>query len=432
MDLFSSQPVRDLPGTPLAERMRPEKLLDIVGQDEIRQTLQKFVSKKYLPNMIFWGPPGTGKTTVAQTLSHELSFDFHSLNATSAGVKDLREMGEKCRQKRLEQRIQSVVFVDEIHRFNKGQQDVLLPFLEKGELILIGATTENPSYELNSALLSRCRLMIFKPLDSKDLIAVVERALAQLQILPQDILVPEALHSLVHWSSGDVRKALGGLEALVFEADFKENGPISKDTVEALLGPLTLRHDKSSDQHYDLISAMIKSVRGSDVDAGLYYLARLFQGGEDPVFIARRLVILASEDIGNADPRALPLAVACAQAVELIGRPECGLHLAHVLCYLASAPKSNSTTVAWQQALACVEKSAEVAVPLSLRSARTFAMTELGYGKGYLNPHDHSRHYVQQTYFPEELKQNSFYEPSDMGFEKQIREFSQWLRQKTR
>jgi putative ATPase len=434
MDLFSSQSLKSLPGTPLPEKMRPDRLDEVVGQSQALKTLKKFVTQKFLPNLIFWGPPGTGKTTVAMVLAKELQFELHALNATSAGVKDLRELSEICRRKRLENHQQSILFVDEIHRFNKGQQDVLLPFMERGDIVLVGATTENPSYELNHALLSRCRILVFERMDPPELELVLQRAARSLDKTLDQILSPLACQWLVHWSNGDTRKALSAFEALAMEwLSQEEPRPFQVEEMSDLLGALFLRHDKASDQHYDLTSAFIKSIRGSDADAGLYYLARLLHGGEDPVFIARRLVILASEDIGNADARGLPLAMACAQAVEMIGLPEARINLAQTVCFLASAPKSNSSYKAFQKAQEFVEKTGDLPIPLSLRSARTSAMKDLGYGDGYKYPHDYPKNFTEQNYWPEKIKTTPvFYEPTENGLEKQIKEYQNWLRQKTR
>ena len=432
MDLFKNQPLNSLPGTPLAERMRPQQLSDVIGQEKIVHQLQKFVTKKFLPNLIFWGPPGTGKTTLAQILSTQMNMSFHSLNATSAGVKELRELCERCQRHRWEQHQQSILFVDEIHRFNKGQQDVMLPFLEKGEMTLIGATTENPSYELNQALISRCRILVFERMSTEDLGRILQKAAATLQISIPDLAEDSALSWILEWANGDTRKALTALEALNIEREPHEP-PFKLTDAQNILGKVFLRHDKASDQHYDLVSAMIKSIRGSDANAGLYYLARLIEGGEDPVFLARRLVILASEDIGNADPRALTLAMSGAQAVELIGLPEAGINLSQVVIYLAQAPKSNSSYLALKKALIYVQETGDLPVPLRLRSAQTQAMKSLGYGADYKYPHDFPKHFVEQEYMPEKLPAPAdFVLLSDSGFEKTMKEYELWLRQKTR
>ncbi len=443
MDLFSSIPVESLPGTPLAEKMRPKQLEDFVGQAKVCQQLSGYLKSGYLPNLIFWGPPGTGKTSAAESLGRTIGAQLVSVNATNSGTKDLRQIGEEAKQRRLENHTRTVLFVDEVHRFNKGQQDVLLPYIEKGDLTLIGATTENPSYELNKAILSRCRLVIFERLSIEDGITLVfrtlekifcdERKLSTSEI--KNVFTEESLNWLVGWSDGDARKLLTAIEeiSVSLAEEIAAKRSLALPDLQDILGRIVIGHDKSSDLHYDLASALIKSIRGSDADAALYYLARLLKGGEDVVFLARRLVILASEDVGNADPRALQVAVAGAQAVELIGLPEAAINLAQVVTYLASAPKSNRSYLALQKAKDLVESTGSLSVPLFLRSAKTKEMQNLGYGLGYKYPHDYPRHWTEQNYLPEsiELKQ-PFYVPDEIGFEKQIKEFVSWLRQSPR
>lgn len=431
MDLFNSLPVSSLPGTPLAERLRPEQLAAFVGQDKVLRQIQKYISAQFLPSMIFWGPPGTGKTSLARALANQFSFYFESVNAVESGAKQLKEIGEAATQRRREMQKQTMLFVDEIHRFNKAQQDVLLPFIERGEITLIGATTENPSYELNRALLSRCRLVVFEKLDLKSLRALLVNAISKEGLKDiETYFSPEALNWFLTWVDGDGRRLLTSLEEILadYSLNAKAHFPLSLSSLQQILGSSVLGYDKSSDQHYDVISAFIKSIRGSDVDAALYYLARMIKGGEDPVFIARRLVILASEDIGNADPRALSIAVSGLQAVELVGMPECAIGLSQVVCYLASAPKSNRSYMALKKAQDCVERTGTLPIPLHLRSSKSAPMQELGYGQGYLYPHDYPRGWVPQEYLPESILKESFYQPSDVGFEKQIKEFQKWLK----
>jgi putative ATPase len=423
MDLFSSVDIRQLPGTPLAEKMRPVDLAEIIGQKKVLEQIQRYIKAQYLPNLILWGPPGTGKTTLAQLLSKVFDCEYISINAVQSGAKELREISESAKMRRVEQHRRTLLFVDEVHRFNKGQQDVLLPYIEKGDVTLIGATTENPSYELNKAILSRCRLIVFEKLTEDDLRQLAKRSLADKNFLDE-----ESLQFLVNWSDGDARRMLIAVEEVTASVP-DLSVPLSKDILKNLLGNIVIGHDKSSDSHYDLISAMIKSIRGSQADAGLYYLARLLKGGEDPLFIARRLVILASEDVGNADPRAIQVAVSCMQAVEFVGLPEGGINLAQAVCYLSSAPKSNRSYMGLKNAQAFVEAHGAQPVPLHLRSANTKEMKALGYGKDYLYPHDFPKAWVEQNYLPDDVKLDEpFYQPAEIGFEKQIKEYLQWLK----
>ncbi len=471
-DLFSQTPLKDLPGTPLAEVLRPENIDQVIGQEKAVQQIRRFLNTQTLPSLIFWGPPGTGKTSLALTLSKELNYHFVSVNAVDTGVKTLKEIGEKARTLRVEQLEKTLLFVDEIHRFNKSQQDVLLPFLEKGDLTMIGATTENPSYEINKALLSRTRIVVFESLseaalqtifkssflfllqqgheNSKAILSANETQVCALLKLKLEsdfssaLLTPEAMQFVVKKSSGDARR-LVQLAQDLFEtiiADFKakpessvvdyiENYfPINFKNLSFVNEHFPLGYDKTSDLHYDTISAFIKSLRGSDVDSALYYLARMIHSGEDPSFIARRMIIFASEDIGNADPRAISLAVSVGQAVEMIGLPEAGINLAHAVSYLASAPKSNRSYMAYNKAMDYIKSNAQANVPLHLRSSKTIEMKNLGYGKNYQYPHDFERSWVDQNYWPESVGPQVFYEPSDNGFEKNIKQYHSWLRKK--
>jgi putative ATPase len=438
MDLFTVMTkTSELPGTPLAEQMRPHSRADLVGQQKVLAQIERYLKSGIIPSMIFWGPPGTGKTTLAQILATEVDAEFVAINAVESGAKALKEIGEAARDRRIQYQRKTLLFVDEIHRFNKAQQDVLLPFVEKGELILVGATTENPSYELNRALLSRCRLIVFDRHTPDALAKILSRTFEQKKFILNDSLDPQAQKTLLEWADGDARRLLLGIEEVLSakaadevtsDASSKKE-PISVDRLTTLLGQAPIGYDKQSDQHYDVISAFIKSIRGSDVDAALYYLARMLKGGEDPVFIARRLVILASEDVGNADPRALQVAMTGAQAVEMIGLPEAAINLSQVVCYIASAPKSNRSYMALKKAQAYVDQTGTPPIKLALRSSKTEAMKDLGYGKGYLYPHDHPRHWVEQDYWPETVPRESFYEPGDTGFEKQIKEYLRWLKQ---
>lgn len=434
MDLFTHANQESHEGQPLAERLRPRRLEDMLGQTQILgpgAPWRKLLESGRIPSLILWGPPGSGKTTFALLLAQKVDAEFITVNAVETGAKALRELGDEGRRRRLERQRRTLLFVDEIHRLNKGQQDVLLPFIEKGDLLLVGATTENPSYEINSALLSRCRILVFKRLEETELVELASRAAATRESSLDELFQPEARERLLEFADGDGRRLLNLMELILNlkeAADPNVAWPLSADTLASVLDAPSLRYDKTADEHYDTVSAFIKSVRGSDPDAAMYYLARMIKGGEDPVFIARRLVILASEDIGNADPRAITLAVSGLQAVELVGWPEAAISLAQVTTYLASAPKSNRAYVALQNAQELVEKTGTVPIPLSLRSAKTRAMKDLGYGKGYRYSHDGEKGYLPQRFLPDELGDVKLYEPTDHGFEKNIRQYLEWLK----
>jgi putative ATPase len=419
--------------SPLANQLRPSTLLEFIGQNKVvgaNSIISFCLKSRRLNNLILWGPPGTGKTSLALLLGNEFDAEFVSLNAVEIGTKILRELGDRARLKfRLDGR-QTLVFVDEIHRLNKSQQDVLLPFIEQGDFVLIGATTENPSYELNRALLSRCHLLVFEALKREDLLGVWQRACILLnRVTPW--ISDEGLDLILELGDGDARRFINLIEILaVFAEQAPHYLPLGIDKVRMVLPKQLLAYDKSSDFHYDLTSALIKSLRGSDPDAGLYYLARMIESGEDPVFIARRLVIFSSEDIGNADPRALQIAIAGAEAVQFVGLPECGINLAQVVTYLACSPKSNRSYKGWLSAKEFVEKTKSVPIPLHLRSSRTEGMKKLGYGMNYKYPHDWPRAWVEQNYFPEGVERAKFYEPSEVGFEKTIKAYQQWAKGK--
>lgn len=431
MDLFSASNAATN-SSPLSEILRPKNLDDIIGQDKTLGTQSKLgqmLRKGYLPSLIIWGPPGTGKTTFALALSQHFNAHFVNINAVDSGAKTLREIGEQGKDRRLQYQQKTVLFVDEIHRFNKAQQDVLLPFVEKGDLVLIGATTENPSYELNRALLSRCRVVIFERLSEEDLSKIVIRAEAHYQKPLERILTKEAINNLLEYSDGDARRLINSLEILYnFTKDNEDGALLDVNEMRELLQQNPLGYDKNSEMHYDLISAFIKSVRGSDPDAAVYYLARMLDGGEDPIFIARRLIILASEDIGNADPRAISVAISGLQAVEAIGLPEGAITLSQVTTYLASCPKSNASYMALNKARELVEKTRTLPVPLHLRSAKTALAKDLGYGRDYKYPHNFPTGWTEQNYLPEELEKTSLYEPTTRGFEKNIREYLAWMK----
>jgi putative ATPase len=432
MDLFhdtdNSPGTRGVqPRAPLAERARPSTIDQVAGQGHLLsegKALRVFLEKGSIPSIIFWGPPGCGKTTLARLISARIKADYHQLNAVSSGVQDLRKVIEKASLagKKLGRR--SILFIDEIHRFNKAQQDALLHSVEDGTLTLIGATTENPSFEVIGPLLSRCRVFTLRPLTDEDLGKILESVLADPALLGGTGLTigEEARKLLMFLSSGDARQMLNGLEAAsaLVGAGSSGTAEITGDALREAFQSGFRRYDKSGEEHYNIISAFIKSVRGSDPDAALYWMARMIDAGEDPKFMARRMIVLASEDIGNADPSALPLAVACFSAVEMIGMPEARIVLAQTAAYLAACPKSNSAIRAIDAALADVRNLPAGPVPLHLRNAPTGLMKESGYGSGYLYPHDAPGNYIAQEYLPAGLKGKRYYEPSRNGREAEI------------
>ena len=424
MSLFESTISPSL--RPLAERLRPKTIDEVIGQDHIlnqNQPIGKLLSHGHILNLIVTGPPGTGKTSFAKALANTAKAHFISMNAVDAGVKDLKAAGEEGKKKLAEFSEKTLLFVDEIHRFNKAQQDVLLPFIERGELYLIGATTEHPSYELNRALLSRCRVIHFKRLEKNDFLKLAEKVSVSANVDIHQLFQSEAFDYLVGLADGDGRKFFNYIESVIelFSLS-KDQFPLEIETLQQLVGSKILAYDKSSEQHYDCISAFIKSIRGSDADAALYYMARMLEGGEDPVYIARRLVILSSEDIGNAEPRALPLALAGLQAVEAIGLPECAINLSQVVTFLACCPKSNRAYMAWNRAKAFVIENDSADIPLPLKSSEK----KTG---GYIYPHDFEKAFIEQNYWPQSIKPQKFYEPSQRGHEKIINDFLKWLKQ---
>lgn len=405
---------------PLAERVRPKTLNDFIGQEHLvgeGKVLRGMVEKKNLPSMIFWGPPGVGKTTLANILAGEMNLPFYTLSAISAGVKDVRDVIEKATKDG-----KAILFIDEIHRFNKSQQDSLLGAAEKGIITLIGATTENPSFEVISPLLSRCQVYILEAFGKKELLALLDRAIHDDEILKTKNITIVENEALLRLSGGDGRKLLNLLE-LVIDSSKSEKIEITDDLVMKIAQQKLALYDKKGEQHYDIISAFIKSMRGSDPNAAVYWLARMIEGGEDPKFIARRMLILASEDIGNANPTALVIANSCFQAIDVIGYPECQLILSQTVIYLATSPKSNSATTAIGEAMGKVRATGDLPVPLHLRNAPTKLMKELGYSKNYKYAHSFDNNFADLEFLPDKISGSKFYEPGNNARENELRNY---------
>jgi putative ATPase len=410
---------------PLAERLRPETLDELVGQEHLTgkdSILRTAIQQGKIPSMILWGPPGVGKTTIANIIAHTLEVPFYTLSAISAGVKEVREVIEVARKQG-----HAVLFIDEIHRFNKSQQDALLGAVEKGVITLIGATTENPSFEVNAALLSRSQVYVLKPLGSAELELLLEQAMKRDEWLGSKTIELKETAALFNISGGDARKLLNLFELVVNTLQQEYPIVITDEKVMAIAQQRVAIYDKTGEQHYDIISAFIKSVRGSDPNAAVYYLARMIEGGEDVKFIARRLVILASEDIGNANPNALLLATACFQAVNLIGYPEARIILSQCVTYLASSAKSNASYMAINNALSLVSKTGDLQVPMHIRNAPTKLMKNLGYNKGYEYSHDYEGNFSNQEFMPEEIKGVRLYDPGHNAREDELRRFLKGL-----
>jgi putative ATPase len=436
MDLFS---YADNDGidvlAPLASRMRPINFDQFIGQDHIVGTntlLRRAIEVDRISSLIFYGPPGTGKTTLAEIISKKTKSVFVKLHAVTSGVKDIRDLTEKAAERKQVYQQRTTLFIDEIHHFNKTQQDALLPFVENGTIILIGATTENPFFEVNAALLSRSMIFTLKELDEENLDKILlqaitdnERGYGKIKIRIDDL----AKQHFVRFADGDARRLLNALELAVATTPPNADGiiHITLEITEQSIQRKAVRYDKSGDQHYDTISAFIKSIRGSDPDAAIYWLARMLDAGENPRFIARRIIISASEDIGNADPNALYVAIAAFQAFELLGMPEGRIPLAQAVTYLATAPKSNASYVAINQALQDVKTQASGNVPTHLRDASYKGSARLGHGEGYLYPHNYEGNYIRQSYLPENISHKSYYVPTSNGYEKTIQNYMEKL-----
>lgn len=434
MNLFENAD-QDKSDQPLAYRMRPKSLEDFYGQEEIvgeNKLLSRAIKADRLQSLIFYGPPGTGKTSLAQVIANQTEAEFIKLNAVTSGVKDIREVIKKAKSNKNLYNKKTILFIDEIHRFNKSQQDALLPSVENGTVIMIGATTENPYFEVNSPLLSRSRIFRLDKLDSEQILKILNRSLNDKEngLGKLDIEISEKdLKFISELADGDARVALNTLELAVLTTHSDKNGKIkiTKEIIEDSMQKRILNYDKNGDNHYDVISAFIKSMRGSDPDAAVYWLARLIVSGEDPKFIARRVVIHAAEDVGMADPTALILAEAAARAVEQIGFPEARIPLAEAVIYIASAPKSNSVIKAIDKAVKYVENNKAGDVPPHLRDSHYSGAEELGHGIDYKYPHNYQNNYVGQEYMPNKLKNKKFYKPNEMGREKKTKQFLEFL-----
>lgn len=413
---------------PLASRLRPVTLKEYIGQEHLLgkgKILRQLIEKDMISSMIFWGPPGVGKTTLARIIANTTRSGFIDFSAVTSGIKEIKDVMKKAEADRF-MGIRTVVFVDEIHRFNKSQQDAFLPYVEKGSIILIGATTENPSFEINSALLSRCKVFVLNALTKENIYGLLKRALSDKRGFGSSVIhmEDELLHIIAAFADGDGRTALNTLEMAVLNGELASDGSITvkRETIEQAIGKKSLLYDKKGEEHYNLISALHKSMRNSDPDAAVYWLARMLEAGEDPLYVARRLIRFASEDVGMADPQALPLCVAAYQACHFNGMPECNVNLTQAVIYLSMAPKSNSSYVAYETAKKDAQTMLSEPVPLIIRNAPTSLMEELHYGEGYIYAHDTEEKLARMTCLPESLKDRKYYRPTASGSESAVRE----------
>jgi len=427
MSLFPDfdQPLKKPTDAPLAERLRPSTIEQVVGLSDLLgegKFLRNAIESDRIPSMIFWGPPGSGKTTLARIIAKTTRARFVTFSATSSSIKDIRALMEEARKSRQSRGSKTIVFIDEIHRFNKAQQDAFLPYVEAGDIVLIGATTENPSFEVNSALLSRCKVVVIPQLEREEVMTILRRAVIDPSVAKFGIdLAGDALDFIAATSAGDARQALNSLQLVVETATQAEN-PIDVEKVKSILQRRSLMYDKGGDEHFNIISALHKSLRNGDADAAVYWLVRMLEGGEDPMYIARRLVRAASEDVGNADPQALVFAIAVQQTVHFLGMPEAGVALAQLVAYLTAAPKSNAAYIGYGEAVREVRQGDNPPVPLHIRNAPTRLMKDLGYGRGYAYAHDFEEQTAAMECLPESLAGRRFYEPKEIGTEKEIKE----------
>lgn len=440
MSLFEMQENHSEKSMPLANRLRPTSLEDFVGQEHLLgegKMLRQLIERDQISSMIFWGPPGVGKTTLASIIAGRTKSGFINFSAVTSGIKEIKEVMQQAEESR-RMGIRTVLFVDEIHRFNKAQQDAFLPYVEKGSIVLIGATTENPSFEINGALLSRCKVFVLKALEEKDLQKLLGRALTVPEGFGRQTvkMTDKQIAAIAAFANGDARTALNTLEMAVLNGDICPDGSIlvTDEGMEQCISRKSLLYDKTGEEHYNMISALHKSMRNSDPDAAIYWMCRMLDGGENPLYIARRLIRFASEDIGMADPQALQLAVSVYQACHFLGMPECDVHLTHAVTYLAMAPKSNALYVACEACKKDIKEMRAEPVPLQLRNAPTGLMKELHYGEGYQYAHDTEEKLTKMECLPESLKDRSYYRPTGMGQEKQVKErleqIKEWKRGK--